>query len=152
MEISGLTQMAKKEIKKVLFVEDRTAAISDYIEYLQEDKRIDVEVCYSIEQAFDSIQDGEIFDFIIIDLNNPPIPEALKKYKKRLNQMDLNEGQALGLWLDDEYSKIPYVYLSVMPIVMDDELQEQIEVLDKNSLKPKEFHEKINNIYMTWHS
>jgi len=150
--------MDKTPPKTILFVDDRPPTIAGYIARLKrEDPEISIEQVHVIEDAYNMIaKEGKKFDFILIDLNNPPVPPALEKpYGEKLPRLDLNHGQALGMWLSDKHKNTAYAYLSAMPVVMNDEVgfsqgDEKIQIIDKNSLLPRDFYKVVCDIYQSW--
>ncbi|MCP4698929.1 MAG: response regulator [Gammaproteobacteria bacterium] len=145
--------------KRLLFVEDRPATILFYMKQLEQCvPGLEISHAESLLEAWNllnPVRSPLPFNIVLIDLNLPPIPPELKDYARRLETGDLNEGQALGLWLSDHYPQVRYAYLTALPKVINRELdksQKQITVLDKNSLSDQDFPEEIVQLWTRWKS
>ncbi len=142
--------------KRILFVEDRPSTISSYREELEMIPDLKVEYVDTLEKAcmlFEAEKESPPFDIVLIDLNLPPVPKSLAMYAERLEADDLNEGQALGLWLSDKHPQIRYAYLTALSAVLDKEVdpsQAKIEVIDKNLVMPIDLPEKLYQIWAQW--
>ncbi|MCP4695970.1 MAG: response regulator [Gammaproteobacteria bacterium] len=143
--------------KRILFVEDRPDTILFYEKRLEDIPDVETEQAESQKEAWDlfyPVREPPPFDIVLIDLNLPPVPsELLKGDARKLEPRDLNEGQALGLWLSKHYPKVPYAYLTALPGVIDRSVhksQEKIAVLDKNLVSAYDFPGKIYGICRSW--
>ncbi len=142
--------------KRVLFVEDRPTTISSYREELEITPRVKTEYVESLEDAwaiFEPNKKSPPYDIVLIDLNIPPIPRVLSPYAERLNAFELNEGQALGLWLSEHCPQVPYAYLTALPVVVDrkvDPSQAGIIIINKNTLMPDDFPTELCKVWAQW--
>jgi CheY-like chemotaxis protein len=123
--------------KHFLIVDDRsdtTKFLKDHLE--KEGAQVECE--QTLANALDRLE-KEQFDLALIDLNVPPIPEKLKPNISRLRMRGstLNQGQTLGVWLDDNKPNTKYAYLTSFPIAFDYRgdvpKQKSIEILDKSN-------------------
>ncbi|MCP4698400.1 MAG: hypothetical protein GY862_16340 [Gammaproteobacteria bacterium] len=140
--------------KRVLFVEDRPETIALYIEELEETvPDLEIESVEKLEKAWKLLGSGKTqppFDIVLIDLNIPPVPEVLQEYAENLEARDLNEGQALGLWLSDKYPHVKYAYLSAVSRAIDkgvDASQAKIMIIDKYTVMPDELPKKLCEVW-----
>ncbi|MCP4695966.1 MAG: hypothetical protein GY862_03820 [Gammaproteobacteria bacterium] len=143
--------------KRILFVEDRLASIMLYMRKLEQAiPGVKITRAASLKKAwghFNPVRSPPPFDIVLLDLNVPPVPPELRDYARRLEAGDLNEGQTLGLWLSENYPKVPYAYLTALPAVVDtnvDKSQKKITVVDKNLVSVRSFPEEIYRIWMQW--
>jgi CheY-like chemotaxis protein len=102
---------------KILFVDDRPVTHAYFREQLQKDSRFNkntIELAFDLRGAIDLLnQDIGQFVAVVIDLHlpNSDIPSELKLYNQQYGrEIQLNEGQLLGMYLRDK--NIPYFYLS----------------------------------------
>ncbi len=145
--------------KRFLFVDDRKSAISYYQKELGvTGQDITSKRANSLEDALKMLKNAEgneqLFDIVLIDLHIPPIPDELASYAKQLRYdwTKLNEGQTLGLWLEENHPNLPYAYLTVVPDVMDRSLDSQtnIQLIDKDKVLPDQIAEKLCMVLDQW--
>ena len=127
--------------KKILMIEDHYSTIKGHIKVLNKflgEERIDVSS--TLSDAFDKFKHHiDDYSFIFIDLNLPRptnLDSELANLLERLRPSGMNEGQALGLWLDDNKADKKYMYFSVVPSVKEEYMQDypkqlEIKVMDK---------------------
>ncbi len=103
--------------KRILFVEDHPQTLDFFIEELEEVvDGIKITQAPTLSEAVSklSAQDNK-FALVVIDLHMPgDFPQELRVFAERIAP-DLNQGQTLGLWLDETHKSIPYIYLSSVP-------------------------------------
>lgn len=122
--------------KRVLMADDRPDAIKFVKDHLEE-KGATVEVELTLGNALNKLK-TEKFDLALIDLNLPPIPDELKPNieKLRMRGYNLNQGQTLGVWLDEKKPNVKYAYITAYPIAFDARgdvpNQKNIKILDKS--------------------
>ncbi len=145
--------------KRFLFVDDRKVVVSYYQKELEgAGQNITTKYANGLPQALKMLKPIKVnnppFDMVLIDLHIPKIPSELYRYSDLLQpeKVRLNEGQALGLWLDKRYPNLPYAYLTAIPSVMDTSVESQacIEVIDKNEILPKELAYELCQVLEQW--
>ncbi len=146
-----------KTLNNILFIEERPSTIEKFKVQLEKDvPHINIIFKTNLEAAIEFLNENDkAIDMIIIDLEIPPIPESLGKYRKKFRSLDLNHGQCLGMYLSDEKekykAKIPYVYLSAMPFELDRrQASQKNALLFEKTYNPERFPKKLNDIYQKW--
>lgn len=108
--------------KRVLIADDRPDTM-DFLEDYLKKQGVTVERSGNLTIAYKALKtEQQQFDLTLIDLNLPPIPPDLQPNIKKLKMRGytLNQGQTLGVWLDDNQPKTKYAYLTAYPIAFDD--------------------------------
>ncbi|WP_353572936.1 hypothetical protein [Candidatus Albibeggiatoa sp. nov. BB20] len=122
--------------KKILIAEDRIETVQYLIDALKAEDAV-VKYVQNLTDAYTHLNKNQV-DLALIDLNIPPIPDELKEYvqKLKIRGNTLNQGQTLGVWLDEKKPNIKYAYLTAFPIALDTRTvksQKNITILDKFS-------------------
>ena len=143
--------MSELHDKRILFVEDRAHTVRVYRDELLRLKAV-TQLAENMGDAVDKLESQKKFDLLLIDLNIPPLPESLMEYGRKLRKLELNEGQALGMWLDDRHPDLPYAYLTAVPVVLDAQLgwrQKYIKLISKTN-DVEDFIKKISTVMDGW--
>ncbi len=144
--------------KRILFVDDKVFGVlgrKEYLEKLGAEAEIVRDLAKAVE-LFDSAlrnRQPAPFELAVIDLYIPPIPKRLKKYEKKLGEINLNHGQTLGLYLHDYFpGKVDYVYLTIVGEAFDDSLESERNAavfIKGEKLSPRIFPEKLIEV-LAW--
>lgn len=137
--------------KTILFVEDNYSSIVSYIEELEyQVEGVKIILRQDLQGALQVLSKKEnpsqSIDFLLIDFHLPAknfLPE-LQKYKDVMGDFRLNEGQMLGMWMDEHLDDLPYAYLTAYysdfnPI---SEKQDKMLKLNKSEVAPHLLPEK----------
>ncbi len=95
--------------KTILFVEDHPEAIVYFVETMRE-AGATVRVRRRISSALDLLEKKIRVDFVCIDLFLDETDERLDRFVREVQQTGTNQGQLLGLYLQER--DIPYLYLT----------------------------------------
>ena len=102
---------------KILFVDDKPVTHAYYRDELKKSpkyRNCEIELAFDLSDAIDILNEElSQIDAVVIDLHLPDsdIPSELKPYHQQFGrEMQLNEGQLLGLYLKKKGK--PYFYLS----------------------------------------
>lgn len=133
--------------KRFLFVDDDATSIYYFVRELRQRNCLDVHIADSLDDALDLLY-GTRYDFVLIDLYCAPESIRLSQYKSILGAIQFNQGQLLGLWLDDHQPTDKYAYISHLPSQLNPvtTLQQTKILLDKNQLTSKEFADKLETL------
>jgi CheY-like chemotaxis protein/energy-coupling factor transporter ATP-binding protein EcfA2 len=120
-QVNPMTQIDPAEVlagREILVVDDRPTSLEFLLYALRSATHNAVRITErrSLGEAVQELKEQpEKYDVVVIDLHIPgKLPEELEPYARTID-IDLNEGQALGLWLKQNRPQLPYLYLSAVP-------------------------------------
>ena len=118
--------------RTILFVEDRPDSILYFVERLR-GQGVQIRILRRISSVLDLLQEGDqTLDFVCIDLFLDESDPRLVRYRDKVELTDTNQGQLLGLFLQDK--KIPYLYLTAYPLWFQKNDQEkEVKIFEKVS-------------------
>lgn len=138
--------------KRIMFVEDRQPVIDLFLEELPQliGNPVIITRVKTLSEAVHEIGEAAPeFDLVVIDLHMPgELPSELRRYADLIGP-DLNEGQALGLWLHATRKNIPYLYLTSVPEAyksLADDAPAQAEPINKFLESPFDFPARLAGV------
>lgn len=130
------------ENKRFLFVDDDLQSIFYFRKGLVKHgaKPENVISVDNLQSAIEKIREVK-FDLILIDLYCAPSCPELKIYEAKLGNPEFNQGQLLGLWLDDNYPDLKYGYITQIPGLANpiNSVQASKPILNKHKLTSADF-------------
>lgn len=134
------------ENKRFLFVDDDLQSIFYFRKGLvkQGAKPENVISVDNLRSAIEKIREIG-FDLILIDLYCAPSCPELKIYEAKLGNPEFNQGQLLGLWLDDNYPNLKYGYITQIPGLANpiNSVQASKPIFNKHKLTSADFVIKV---------
>ena len=130
--------------RTILFVEDRPDSILYFVEQLKR-QEVQIRILRRISSVLDLLQEGDQrVHFVCIDLFLDESDPRLAGYRDKVELTDTNQGQLLGLFLQDK--KIPYLYLTAYPPwFQENEQEREVQVFEKISSSYEKLVEHIES-------
>ena len=130
--------------RTILFVEDRPDSILYFVERLK-GQGVQIKILRRISSVLDLLQEGDqTVHFVCIDLFLDESDPRLARYRDKVELTDTNQGQLLGLYLQEQ--EIPYLYLTAYPPwFQKNDQQKEVKVFEKISSSYEELVRHIES-------
>lgn len=128
--------------KTILFVDDRPSSAKYFIEKVKAMGTM-VYVRRTIQGAADLLE-TETIDFAVLDLFLNEPDDRFDQYRDKVVQTGTNQGQLLGLYLQEK--QVPYLYLSSNPSWHQENREKEKKKIPNFSKSPRSWDEFIKEL------